>query len=271
MESSVKPFLSDRDFDFVIETVAPKVIDKPKLKQILLEDEGFRNSFLGDEKIFKRVMEEEEVFLKISPSLFFQVLLRRTIIDLEKMSYTFEKTRSTKIPVFDTKEVVDLLSQESILTYLAEMLSSFTRIQTYTLSVPLGKGIWEKIHFNDMDLPTLKHFCELVDEEYRLGFYKRIADLCLFILGIFPEYVEHEYRYPFSGQLRPQIPGKVRMSPEEYEREGRKFYQLAATHPYSQNLSEVFWSLYENFQKAKKPLNFIADHYMHSQKHNLFS
>ncbi len=117
MEGSVKAILSDKDLDFVIETVAPKVIDKPKLKQIILEDEGFRNSFIGDEKIFKRVMEEENLFLKISPTLFFQILLRRTVIDLEKVSYTFEKTSTAKIPIFDTKEVIDLLSKESILLY----------------------------------------------------------------------------------------------------------------------------------------------------------
>jgi hypothetical protein len=31
----------------------------------------------------------------------------------------------------------------------------------------------------------------------------------------------------------------------------------------------VFWSLHGNFQKAKKPLNFIAEHYL-SYKSNVF-
>ncbi len=109
-------------------------------------------------------------------------------------------------------------------------------------------------------------------DEYRLGFYKRIADICLFILGIFPEYAEHEHRYPFSGQVRPQIRGKTRMSPEDYEKEGRKFYKLAAEHPSAKelDLSEVFWALHQNFQKPKKPLNFIAAHYLPYKKHKLF-
>jgi hypothetical protein len=102
-----------------------------------------------------------------------------------------------------------------------------------------------------------------------MGFYKRIADICLFILGIFPDYAERDYRHPFSGQVRPHIRGKVRISPEDYEKEGRKFYKLAAEHPSAKelDLSEVFWALHENFQKAKKPLNFIADHYLQYTRH----
>jgi hypothetical protein len=115
--------------------------------------------------------------------------------------------------------------------------------------------------------------CEVVEDEQRLGFYKRIADICLFILGIFPDYAEREYRYPFSGQLRSQFRGKGRISPEEYEKEGRNFYKLAAEHKSAKELelSEVFWVLHENFQKAKKPLNFIAEHYLQYQRHKLFS
>ena len=115
-------------------------------------------------------------------------------------------------------------------------------------------------------------FCEVVDDEYRLGFYKRIGDICLFILGLFPDYAEHDYRYPFSGQARPRIPGKARISPEEYEKKGREFYKLAAEHLSAKNqeLSEVFWALHANFRKAKKPLNFMAVHYLPYKRDMLF-
>ena len=114
--------------------------------------------------------------------------------------------------------------------------------------------------------------CEVVEDEHRLGFYKKIADICLFILGIFPDYAEREYRYPLSGQIRPNFRGKLRISPDEYEKEGRRFYKLAAEHKSAKdlNLSEVFWALHENFQQAKKPLNFIADFYLRSKRHKLF-
>lgn len=167
---------------------------------------------------------------------------------------------------------MELLNKEPILVYLAEMLSSFTRIESYAISFRKGKGVWRKIRFNDLDIFSLMSFCEVVEYEYRVGFYKRIGDICLFILGLFPDYAEHDYRYPFSGQVRPQIPGKIRISPEEYDKKGREFYKLAAEHlsTKEQELSEVFWALHVSFQKAKKPLNFIAEHYLHYTRHNLF-
>ncbi len=264
--------LSEGDLDFLIETACPEVMDKSRLKQILREDEDFRNSFISEEKLFERLMNDDEVFLKISPGLFFEILLRNAAKDLEKTSYTLEKTNTMKIPVFDTQDVIKLLSEESLLIYLAEMLSSFTKIQSYSITFRIRKGIWKKIRFNDMDIVSLMNFCEAVEDEYRLGFYKRIADICLFILGIFPDYAERDYRYPFSGELRPHIRGKLRISPEEYEREGRKFYKLAAEHQSvkEMDLSEVFWILHSNFQKAKKPLNFIAEHYLHYRRDTFF-
>ncbi|UCF72017.1 MAG: hypothetical protein JSW35_07390 [Deltaproteobacteria bacterium] len=264
--------LSDRDLDFLVETVSPEVTDKPRLKQIIREDKDFRNTFIGHEKVFRRLTDDDEVFLKISPTLFFEILLRKTANDLEEVSYTVEKTSTMRIPVFDTKDVVELLAKESLLGYLADMLSSFTKIESYAISFRVKKGIWKKIRFNNLDIFSLMNFCEVVEDEYRLGFYKRIADICLFILGIFPDYAERDYRYPFSGEVRPQIRGRLRISPVDYEKEGRKFYKLAAEHQSAKELelSGVFWALHGNFQRATKPLNFIAEHYLQYKRHKLF-
>lgn len=264
--------LSDKDLDFLVDSVSPEVADKSRLRQIIREDEDFRNSFIADEGVFSKLMDDEEIFLKISPTLFFEVLLRRAAKDLEGASYTVERTSTMKIPIFDTRDLVELLTKESLLLYLADMLSSFTKIESFTISFRVRKGIWKKIRFNDLDISSLMSFCEAVEDEYRLGFYKRIADICLFILGIFPDYAERDYRYPFSGQLRPQIQGKLRISPEDYEKEGQKFYKLAAEHQTATelNLSEVFWTLHANFRKAKKPLNFIAEHYLHYRRQSVF-
>ena len=264
--------LSDKDLDFLIEAAASGVGDKANLKKILREDKDFRNSFVSDEKVFNRLMADDEIFLKISPSLFFEILLRKAIGDLSKTSYTLEKTRNMSIPVFDTRELVALLNDQSIVAYLANMLSTFTRIESYSISFRIRKGFWRKIRFNDMDITSLIRFSEAIEDEYRLGLYKRIADVCLFILGIFPDYAERNYRYPLSGEIRPQIGAGARISPEEYEQKGQQFYRLAAEHQTAveMDLSDVFWALYENFQKARKPLNFISDYYLTAKRHRLF-
>jgi hypothetical protein len=264
--------LSDSDLDFLVDTVSPEVRDKSRLKQIIRQDRDFRNRYIGDEKAFTRLMDDDELFLKISPTLFFEILLRKTASDLESVSYTVEKTSTMRIPVFDTKDVVELLTKEPLLGYLADMLASFTRVESYVISFRVKKGVWKKIRFNNLDIVSLMSLCQAVQDEYRLGLYKRIADICLFILGVFPDYAERDYHYPFSRELRPQIRGKLRMSPADYETEGRKFYRLAAEHQSARelDLSEVFWALHGNFQKAKKPLNFIAEHYLHYRRHKVF-
>ncbi len=266
------PNLSQRDIDFLIETVAPDVSDRDRLRYILKEDSDFRDEFIGDDRVFERIMSDDEIFLKISPILFFEVLLRKAVKEIGRSSYTIEKSINMSIPVFDSQEVVELLNKKPLLHYLADMLSSFTKIKSYSFSLRLKEGFFKKITFTDTDLPTLMAMCDVVEERYRLGLYKRIADICLFMLGVYPEFVEREYRYP-SGDLRPQIPGKVRLSPEEYEEEGRKYYRLAAEHEISKelNIDEVFWDLHGNFKQAQKPLNFISSRYINYKKSELFS
>ncbi len=261
--------LSDRDLDFLVETTAPEVSDKGRLKQIIREDEDFRSTFTGDQRVFRSVMDDDDIFLKISPSLFFEILLRRAASELENSSYTIEKEGTMMIPVFDTDDVVEILTNRSLLLYLADMLSTFTRIESYALSFRVRKGVWKKIKFNDLDIHGLMAFADAVEERHRLRFYKRIADICLFVLGIFPDYAERDYRYAFSSEPRPQIGGRQRIAPEEYEKEGRRFYRLAAEHQSAKELalSDVFWALHKNLQKAKKPLNFIAEHYLRCKQH----
>lgn len=263
---------SDRDLDFLIETVSPQVADKPRLKQIICEDRDFRNNFIGEETIFRKVMDDDQAFLRISPTLFFEILLRKTARDLKTSSHTLERTGSMSIPVFDTRDVAEFLANEDHLIYLADMLSSFTRIESYAFSFRIKKGIWRKIRFNDFDIHSLTSFCTMVEDPHRFALFKRIADICLFILGIFPDYVERDYRYPFSGHLRPQVRGKVRMSSEDYEKEGKKFYRMAAEHNAAreQDLSEIFWALHAGFHKAKKPLNFIGEHYLRYRRDEFF-
>jgi hypothetical protein len=265
--------LTDKDLEFLAETRSPEVSDKWRLKQILREDEDFRTAFISDEKIFRRLMDDDQILIKISPTLFFEILLRKAAQDLSRISYTLEKSPTMSIPIFDTGDLVELLARESLLIYLADMLSSFTRIESYTISIRIGDRIWRKIRFNDLDIMSLMSFCEAVDDDLRMGIYKRIADICLFISGIFPDHIEHNYRYPVSGTIRPRIGKHRRISAEEYEKTGRKFYKMAAEHRAAQEieLAEVFWNLHENFQKATKPLNHIADYYLRYKRDALFT
>jgi hypothetical protein len=218
------------------------------------------------------VMSDREIILKISPALYFEVLLRNAAMKLEMSGYTLEKAGSQRVAVFDTKILSEFLTRYPVTYYLADMLSSFTRIRSSVITVKIRKGVWRKIRFNDMDIVSLKRFCEMVDEDYRFSFYKRIADVCLFTLGIFYEYVHYNYYYSHSGDKRPRLAERERIDATEYEQEGKKFYRLAAEHPLAGifKLSEVLWLIQENFNKSRKSLNFISEYYLHRTKRELF-
>jgi len=264
--------LTDSDLDFVAHEVAPEFADKERLKQLIRDDPSFRKAFLSNEQVLRRFTKDDEAIVKVSPSLYFEVLLRASLKELQTATHTVERAGAQRVPIFDTKEVLGLFSSEDVLDYLASMLSSFTRVQSYTVPVRVRRGVWRKVRFNDMDIDGMTRFAEVAGEEQRLALYKRIADVCLFMLGMFPEHAQFTYRYPSSGELRPSLPGVVRRSVEDYEEQGRRFYRLAGEHPAARtsDMAEVFWLLHEKFNAAKKPLNFISDHYLHHRKGQVF-
>jgi len=273
MRGALTAEFSEGDILFLVETVDPNLLSKidtikdaPDIIEGMMEHEARR--------LFQRIMlmSEETITTTISPRFLFEILLRTARRDLESQAYTVERTATQRIPVFDTPEVTRFLSNKMVLKYLADMLSSFTRIESFTIPVRVRKGVWRKIRFNDMDIDSLLRFCQTVDEEHRFGFYKRIADLCLFILGIFPEYVTMDYRYPSSGDPRPRLFGRLRQSAEDYEEEGRRFYKLAGEHRDATllGLAEVLQQLHDKFNLAKKPLNYISDHFLQFRKGKLF-
>ena len=263
---------TEADLDFVAGKAAPGALNTDSLRQLIRENEAFRKALVGDERVFQQVMSDEEIFLKISPALYFEVLLRQALKELEVATHTVERAGRQSIPIFDTQEVVELLASPEVLPYLAQMLASFTRIQSYVIPVRVRRGIRRRVRYNDMDIDSLLRFCATADEEQRLGFYKRIADVCLFVSSISPDYTLFGYRSTASGQARPSLPGRWRRSLEDYEREGRKFYRLAEEHPAARTmqLSDVFGILRQQFTSARKPLSFIAANYLHTHKHQLF-
>ncbi len=264
--------LTDADVEFLAATAAEEIRDKTRLKQIIEADEDFREAFLSDDKTWRMVMADKEVFLRISPKLYFEILLRTARRELRATGHTVEKAGTRKIPVFDTEEVVALLSRPEVLLYLADMLASFSKIRSYAISFRMEKGVWRTIRFNDQDIDSLISFSQVVDDEHRFGLFKRIADLCLFLLGVFPECIRFTYRYSSSGETRPPMMGKARWKADNYVETGKKYYRLAAEHPTAKALrvAEVCLLFHDNLRAAQKPLNFIADRYLDYNKHSLF-
>ncbi len=94
--------------------------DDPDIIEGMMEHEASR--------LFQRIMlmSEETITTTIAPRFLFEVLLRTARRELERQAYTVERTATQKVPVFDTPEVVRLLSDKAALKYLADLLSSIS-------------------------------------------------------------------------------------------------------------------------------------------------
>jgi hypothetical protein len=264
--------LRRRDLLFLADTLMPESRDRERIADLVQDDEGFVDAMLDDDRLFRRLMAEERILLRVSPWLFFTVLLRRARRDLEPETFTVERRSRQKVLIFDTDRVIQLLKQEPLRDYLAVMLASFTRVESVTVPVRVRKGAWRRYRASDLDVEGLMRYCQALNEEFRFEPYKRIADVCLFLAGMFPEYVEAQYRYPLSRQLRPRTKGRICRSLEDYEAHGQAFYRLAAEHERArvEGLDEVLTTLSENFVLAEKPLAFLADRYLRFSRRSLF-
>lgn len=259
------PNFTNEDLDLVVSEAAPDVQDPERLKALIRNDESFRKALLADERVFNRLTSMDGELLRVSPALYFEVLLRKTAADLAQVGHTVERTGRETVVVFDTDEVTDLLGHEGMVEYLAQMLTSFTRISSFTVRVRVKPHVWRRRRYSDMDIDSLVRMYEHVEEEQRFGLLKRLGDLCLFTLGVFPEHAASPITSTRTTRMR-------RGRAEDYITEGKRFYRAAAEHPGAAvaGLVAPLETLHQQFITATKPLTFIADHYMRHRKQGLF-
>ena len=209
--------LKRRDMLSLIGILMPASVDKEATAERMQGDKELVEAMLDDERLFERLMTAEDLLPLVSPWLFFTVLLRRARRDLEHESFTVEQRSRQKVLLFDTDEVIRLLDQEPVREYLALMLASFTRIESVTFQVRVREGIWRRYRTNDFNVEGLMRYCQTIDEAFHFEPYKRIADVCLFLAGMFPDYIDVQYRYPLSRQIRPRMTGRIFRRGEDYE------------------------------------------------------
>lgn len=271
MEKTVERW-SYRDLQFVVRTLIPERGDPGHTVDLLQEDEPLLEAMLQDDRLFQQLMDDEEAFVSVSPRLFFKVLLLRARRDLEQELYTIERRHQQKVVLFDARQVAALLARPEVVDYMAEMLASFTRVDSVTIPIRLRPGVWRRLRINDLDVDSLIAYAESLDEEHRFWVYQRIADACLFLTGIFPEHIAAHERQPLRGRPRLRLGSSLLHSLEEFESYGQAFYRLAADHPVAkaQSLDGVLTTLSRRFILAEKPLAFVADRYLSLRKRRLF-
>lgn len=263
-----EPLLSEKDLVQVVQVLMPGYSDKPRMVRILREDEDILEGMLSDERLFRYLTAKPDTFLQVSPILFFTVLLNRVRQELESRSYTVEQGERHLMIVFDSGEVVRLLKNRRLRNYLAGMLASFVRINSYSVTFQVKKGIWRRFRFSDFDIDSLIRYSRTLEEEDRFTAYRRIADVCLFLAGIFPDSIDP--RELSAEAQRPDIHPQDHW--EKVTKQGEYYYRAAARQKTAQlwDLEEVLQDLAEKFILATKPLTFMANYYLRSMKRSYF-
>ena len=268
---NVERGLTYADIAFIHEALGADAPGEDELPQ-LLADEERRAEILGSQRLFEALLPHDGSLAPVSPRLFFEALLRRAVEELQGAQHTFERTGSVsgeRVPVFDAAEVAAFAAQPRILHYLASLLSSFTKVHSHTERVWVRRGVVRKVRYSDLDVHSMLRLIHQTEEHERLPLYRRTGDLCLLILGVFPDFAATAHRYPGSGALRGQSSYRRRLSTEEYETVAAEMYGHAAQYGTGE-MSAVHRALRERIADAKKPLNFMAEHYLGFRRDRLF-
>ncbi|MFQ5873268.1 MAG: hypothetical protein ACE5JL_05655 [Dehalococcoidia bacterium] len=255
--------LSEADLKFLVETVATRHRDRERVIELVRDKDDFLDQMLDDPKLLRRILNDEEVFVRISPHMLFSILLRQIRRELEKETYINEVgVRGERIPVFEAPEVVELLDDKNPRDYLIDMLSSFAKTRS-TVIYWMERGRLRRKRFSDMDMDDMIQLCSQADREARPLYYKRIADIALFLAGIFPDQATYFVARPNRGFSRQR-------TMDDYEREGQTFYGLAARESNEPTLESIFQTLSQKFTLARRALNVLSERYMRSERARYF-
>lgn len=246
----------DRDLQYVVRTLMPEHENPNAMVKTLRSDPEILDGMLGDDRLFNHLMNDTDRVLNVSGHLFFTVLLNRARLDLKEHPFTFERDNRFGVVVFDAAAVVNFLDDRAVRSYLAAVLSSFVRIESKTVYVRLGGSTFRKVKVNDFDIESLIEFSSLVDDSQQVYLYKRIGEICLFLIGVFSDYLEAQQKLP-GAWFRAK-------SKKELAECGSYYFRAASRRGANlpNELEHALSRMSEEFQLATKPLSYISRKYL---------
>ncbi|MBV9488644.1 MAG: hypothetical protein JO069_02820 [Verrucomicrobia bacterium] len=252
-------YLSESDLRFVVETVVTNRRDYDRIIDLIRGKEDLLEPMLEEPRLAERLLHEEQTLLRISPQLLFSILLRRVREELKNETYVLEAdARGKRIPIFEAPAMVGLLCDQRTRDYLAELLASFARTDSRVIHWE-ECGAWRTRRFSDIDLDDMIELARIVAPEARPALYRRIAELALFLSGIFPDHAER-----FAGRRRFACStGRTR---KDYEEQGKRFYGLAIREADHRAWQPVLETLAAKFGVAQLTLNALSERYLKAHR-----
>ncbi|MEX2355538.1 MAG: hypothetical protein WD535_00755 [Thermaerobacterales bacterium] len=275
--------LGERDVRFVVASVVSEPAQYERVERLARAEPQALEAMLDDPRLLRRIINDGEILLKISPYLLFTVLLRQVRRDLGRTGFTIEwSAPRERVPVFDAAALAMVLDDIEIRHYLADMLASFTRIESASARLKDPER-FEDWRFSELDLEAMIRMGVLIPHAERLAIFRRVGDVSLLLTGVFPDHAGRQSltRRPErvirgADSSRGETAGQAGFAScgpaGQIEELGRRYYRMAARHP---NASWLGWEtvlnrLAEEFAASRRVLNVLSDLYIHRLRFDWF-
>lgn len=245
--------LSDADLLFLIENYVTKRYDYEHIANQIKGDMDIITQMVDSDRVFERVMREGNKILHLSPYFLFMLLLRR-VFKLKKDDEDFindviaELNSSEHTYPWNKSKIVKLLSSIDISNYLANMLTIFLQTSQF-------------YKIREYDERQYQYIIDMIQEiQYsdnarKFYIYCHIGNYTLFFTGMFPEYIEHKFKYK-----------KTLIDSRYYVDFGKTYFGLASEHDIARQheLDDTLYSLSEGFEIIIKLLHYMRNEYLSS-------
>ena len=250
--------LSENDLNFLIKSYVTKRNDYENIANLIRGDEGIIYKMLDSERVFKKVMNNTEHILEISPYFFFSLLLRRAFRtkgeDKIFIEENIEELNSANPNVFwDERKLIKLLKDKKISNYIANMMAKSAAGPNLFKMTEIGYVSYQQIV--TMIADSLQ-----ADKTRRFYVYCHIGDYTLYLAGMVPVYVECNYGYrqkPIDKQYFVDF--------------GKTYYSLASEHAKARRhaLTDTLTQLSDGFEVIAKVLHFMNKEYIYPKRAEL--
>ena len=189
----------------------------------------------------------------VSPALLFAVFVCHAAAELRAATHVAEWVGPhARVPVFDVEEVQEFLEAPGRVLFLVDLLTSFAD------AGPMG------------GIDDLVAMAAMVDQSPRR--YRRLADLALFLAGVFPDRTllrpyspaEAEKLGRSAGMTAAEILSTLADAPagtiSAVEALGRRWYALAAE---AEDSPAVVADLAARFRPARRILTHVSDRHLY--------
>lgn len=219
-----------------------------------------------------------------APLLVFAIVIHRGAAEIGEHTHVPERFGSRLlVPVFDGEMLARFTSTSAARLFLVELLGSYTRV----LSGPhweRSRGRWRRRRFSEMNPAQLAQLAVSLPYEDRAGVYRRLGDLALFLNGVFPDHAARQTLTPIDlERILRSVPERSRgelvrlLQADRIDATGPvlgalgpQWYRLAANLVPIPSMSIQLADAAENFDHARRFLNFVTDRYLWKRRDRLF-